>query len=147
MFYRSLLNIRWLFRSAHPVEGRPRLTFSTLMVGHQSYDTALHLCALIIQKKHQKNYNIIFSFNKIYITMPFLTHHCKIFQLKEDMEDFMRYRLMGGYSHLKKCAVPHLFDCQKHKRLSTHLQPHPVRRRMNSKITKMLFSNSPRIAN
>lgn len=34
------------------------------------------------------------------------------FQLEKDVENFMRWKMMGGPIMLKKEAVPHIFDCQ-----------------------------------
>lgn len=33
-------------------------------------------------------------------------------QLENDMENYMRWKMMGGFIRLKKGVVPHIFDCQ-----------------------------------
>ncbi|KAJ8946577.1 hypothetical protein NQ318_008307 [Aromia moschata] len=34
------------------------------------------------------------------------------FNLEEDMENYMRFKLMGGIKKIKPSVVPHIFDCQ-----------------------------------
>ncbi|KAK9499457.1 hypothetical protein O3M35_002489 [Rhynocoris fuscipes] len=42
------------------------------------------------------------------------------FNLEEDMENYMRFKLMGGLKKIKAAVVPHIFDCQPdRKRAST----------------------------
>lgn len=33
-------------------------------------------------------------------------------QLEEDMENYVKFKLMGGIKKLKPNVVPHIFDCQ-----------------------------------
>lgn len=35
-----------------------------------------------------------------------------LLQLEEDMENYIKFRLMGGQKKMKKHVVPHIFDCQ-----------------------------------
>ena len=44
-----------------------------------------------------------------------------IFQIEEDMDNFLSFRLMNGVVNLrsKKDAVPHIFACQPHTNTST----------------------------
>ncbi|KAF5296098.1 hypothetical protein FQA39_LY02732 [Lamprigera yunnana] len=37
------------------------------------------------------------------------------FNLEEDMDNYMRFKLMGGIKKMKQCVVPHIFDCQTNK--------------------------------
>jgi hypothetical protein len=32
--------------------------------------------------------------------------------MEDDMENYIRYKLMGGNKILKRCVVPHIFQCQ-----------------------------------
>ncbi|KAG8178369.1 hypothetical protein JTE90_027237 [Oedothorax gibbosus] len=38
------------------------------------------------------------------------------FDLEKDMENYIRYKLMGGRIFLKKGVLPHRFDCQTSKK-------------------------------
>lgn len=35
-----------------------------------------------------------------------------LLQLEEDMENYVKFKLMGGIKKLKPNVVPHIFDCQ-----------------------------------
>ena len=39
----------------------------------------------------------------------------ELFQLKEDMENYVKYSLTGKPMKIKKGVFPHFFDCQKHR--------------------------------
>lgn len=36
-----------------------------------------------------------------------------MFQIENDMENYVKFKLMGGNLQLKKSAAPHKFSCQK----------------------------------
>ncbi|KAJ8911569.1 hypothetical protein NQ315_007951, partial [Exocentrus adspersus] len=40
-------------------------------------------------------------------------------QLETDMENFIKWKMMGGPKIIKKEVVPHKFECQKHRNLTT----------------------------
>lgn len=64
-----------------------------------------------------------------------------MFQIKTDMENYVKYRLVGGRIKLKKGVVPRKFECQKPinvkpKRSAIH------KRNIHIQCTKLLLSFS-----
>ena len=55
----------------------------------------------------------------------------ELFQLKEDMENYVKYSSTGKPIKIKKGVFPHFFDCQKHR--SNKKTPRPVFVKLNRK--------------
>ena len=55
----------------------------------------------------------------------------ELFQLKEDMENYVKYSLTGKPIKIKKGVFPHFFDYQKHR--SNKKTPRPAFVKLNRK--------------
>ncbi|XP_018573531.1 uncharacterized protein LOC108912699 [Anoplophora glabripennis] len=59
------------------------------------------------------------------------------FSLEEDMENFMKFKMVGGNIKMKRNVVPHIFDCQKDReRGLTHLDDPAAVKRVKRKIVE-----------
>lgn len=69
---------------------------------------------------------------------------CVCFQLKEDMENYVRYKLMGGAILMKPEVVPHIFDCQPDRKraASSQVRPLAVKRARRDIIEEVLIEES-----
>nr|XP_034194773.1 uncharacterized protein LOC117610999 [Osmia lignaria] len=57
------------------------------------------------------------------------------FNLQEDMENYTRYRLMGGSIRMKQGVVPHIFDCHPGRNTAKSSEPRPGFVKLNRKRT------------
>ena len=57
----------------------------------------------------------------------------ELFQLKEDMENYVKYSLTGKPIQIKKGVFPHFFDCQKHRSNKETPTPRPAFVKLNRK--------------
>ena len=57
----------------------------------------------------------------------------ELFQLKEDMENYVKYSLTGKPIKIKKGFFPHFFYCQKHRSNNKTPTPRPDFVKLNRK--------------
>ncbi|XP_031345566.1 uncharacterized protein LOC116172484 [Photinus pyralis] len=71
------------------------------------------------------------------------------FNLEEDIENFVRYKLMGGKIILKQTVVPHRFDCQPDKKRASNVPVRtlPVKRARKQLVDEAIAESEKRQQN
>lgn len=62
-----------------------------------------------------------------------------IFQMEEDMENFLRFKLVGGYLKSRIDVVPHRFNCQPDRNVTSKIIP---RRAASKRTAQRLVSEA-----
>uniref|UniRef100_A0A6P7GJI8 Uncharacterized protein LOC114338948 n=1 Tax=Diabrotica virgifera virgifera TaxID=50390 RepID=A0A6P7GJI8_DIAVI len=78
------------------------------------------------------------------ISQKTTAHVCEDhFNLEEDMDNYVKYKLMGGQKKMKPNVVPHIFDCQQNRKRSYENHPRAAGTKRTARIVDKAISLVP----